>query len=207
MKRSFFFLSLIFIFAVNNFSQTKTPFEIASEFCNLALKNDFEAAKEQINAKSFSGIKLESLKIDFQTVSKKGFKKLDVVFQQTLPATAKFIFSSEGSYEKVVFEVSLVKFVTDWKINSFDTKISWNFRVYEYGNYSPSLPDFNKFNPPLVNSYAPQYSPFAPPIKPKEPKIIAEPYYPNKNPAKYQAEPYNPSKNPVYSLDITPKNP
>ena len=180
MKRSYFILVLILFIAVNCFSQTKTPLEVAQEFGNLALKNDFEAAKSQIDTTSFKGIKLESLKIDFKALSNKEFSKPQVIFQEVQIATAKFTFISRGVYNDALITVTLAKMINGWKISSFDVKISWNFQVYEAQRNSPLVPNFQ--SPGLTS---PQYSPFALPQKPKEARIIAEPYSPEKNPVRF----------------------
>lgn len=203
MKRAALVL-LVFVFALNVFSQTKSPVEVANEFWNLALKNDFEGAKKLTETKSFEGIKREALKIDFQTVSKKGFGKLKLIRQEILPATAKLHFSSQGSFENALVEISLVKSLTDWKVKSFDVKFVHNFRVY--GNYvnTPPMQNYQ----PSPQQFTLQYSPFSCPPKSNEAQILPlEPYNPQKNPAKIIAEPYSPQKTPVCSFPANQKNP
>jgi hypothetical protein len=189
MKRNSLLLFwLIFVFAVNNFSQTKTPLEVANEFCNLALNNDFESAKKHLESKSFVGIKLKSLKIDFQSVSNKGFNKLELSSQQILPANAKFIFNSKGKSENATIEVLLVKSLNVWKISKFDVKFSIVARIFVNGDTTQLSPDFQ---PKKQNE--PKILPLEPYNEKKNPaKILAEPYYPNKNPATYQFIPKNP---------------
>jgi hypothetical protein len=187
MKRNSLLLFwLIFVFAVNNFSQTKTPLEVANEFCNLALNNDFESAKKHLESKSFVGIKLESLKIDFRIV--KGFKKLSLINQDISPVTAKFVFNAKSVTQIVQITVNLAKTVIDWKITKFNVKTSWDARVYineKYGSYMPN------FQPNKEKT--PQILPLEPYNEKKNPaKILAEPYYPNKNPAIYEFIPKKP---------------
>ena len=188
MKRNSLLLILLtVVFSVNCFSQTKTPLEVATEFWNLALKNDFESAKKQINLPLFNKEKLESLKQLFQTVSKNEMRITKIDKDEILQISAEIVFRAKGKDgQEILARMRLIKPLNVWQVMSLET-----------------------FAEVLVEADTVFVQPL--PIEPKKQNDVQilplEPYNEKKNPAVYQAEPYNPNKNPATYQFIVPKKP
>lgn len=189
MKRSYFTLLLLLVFAINNFSQVKTPVEVVNEFWNLALKNDFEAAKKQINLTFFNKEKLESLKQVFQTVSTNEMRITKFEKEEVLQISAEFVFKAKGKDgQEILARIRLMKSSNVWQVMGLET-----------------------FAEVLVESDTVFVQPL--PIPNFEPKkqndvqiLPLEPYNEKKNPANFLAEPYNEKKKPAV-YQFIPKKP
>lgn len=189
MKRSAFFFLLIFVFAVNSFSQVKTPIEVINEFWSLALKNDFEAAKKQINLTFFGKTKLENLKQVFQSVAQNELKITKFEKEEVLPLSAEIVFRAKGkNRQEILVRIRLIKPLGAWQVMSLET-----------------------FAQVLVESDTVFIQPLPIPNfeskKEDSPQIVPlQPYDEKKNPATFLVEPYNEKKN-LAAYQFIPKKP
>ena len=172
MKRSYFVLLLILLFAVNNFSQMKSPNEVVNEFWNLALKNDFDTAKKQINLPLFNKEKLESLKQVFQTVSTNEMKITKFEKEEILQISAVFVFKVKGKDgQEILARIRLIKSLNTWQVLSLET-------------FAEVLVETDTV---FVQSL---------PIEPKKQNdaqiLPLEPYNEKKNPVTFLGKPYTP---------------
>ena len=189
MKRNSLALILLtLIFAVSGFSQTKDPIDVVNEFWILAVKNDFESAKQKINIALFNTEKLEQLKQTFQTISKNELKITKFEKQEIQSAKAFFVLKAKGKNEQeITAQIHLIKLLNTWQVMSLETFAE-------------------VFVEPDV--FITQSLPIIEPEKQNNVEILPlKPYNPDDNSVKILAEPYNPNKNPAKYQYIIPKNP
>jgi hypothetical protein len=159
MKAKIFqILLLVFIFSMTSFSQSQNPSDALNEFWNLALKNDFQTAKEKIDSKSLEGKKRKELKKHFQFISKNKLEIKEVEQHKKQPTNASFlIMTKEKEFNENSFAIEMVKIKDNWKITSFDSVTVAVVSVMSGETFKLITPNIPKFGP--LTPYYPNLHP------------------------------------------------